>query len=103
MNVVKRVAQLMQELPEQVEKEMIPTYEAEIDQNNFDIVKVADGWRVTGKSIERAADMTYWEYYQSIRRFQKILEILGIEKALIEAGVKPGDTVFIGEHELVWE
>ena len=47
--------------------------------------------------------MTYWEHFQSIRRFQRILETLGIEKALREAGVEEGDTVFIGKHELEWQ
>jgi GTP-binding protein len=47
--------------------------------------------------------MTYWEYDQSARRFQRILETLGIDEGLREAGVKNGDTVFIGSHELQWE
>ena len=47
--------------------------------------------------------MTYWEYYQSVRRFQRILETLGIDEELREAGVMPGDSVFIGDHELEWE
>ena len=47
--------------------------------------------------------MTYWEYHQSIRRFQRILETLGIDAALRQAGVQPGDTVFIGDYELEWQ
>ena len=41
--------------------------------------------------------MTYWEHSQSVRRFQRILQALGIEAALRKAGVQNGDTVFIGE------
>ncbi len=48
--------------------------------------------------------MTYWEEPQSIRRFQKILNALGIEDALRKAGVQNGDTVYIGsEYELEWQ
>ncbi len=47
--------------------------------------------------------MTYWEYDQSIRRFQRILHALGIEDVLKEAGVKVGDSVNIGEYELEWQ
>ncbi len=47
--------------------------------------------------------MTYWEYDQSIRRFQRILETLGVDDALRKAGVGVGDTVFIGEYELEWQ
>jgi GTP-binding protein len=46
--------------------------------------------------------MTYWEYPQSVRRFQKILATLGVEDALRKAGVQEGDTVLIGEFELEW-
>jgi GTP-binding protein len=46
--------------------------------------------------------MTYWEYDESIRRFQRILETLGIDAALRKAGVEEGDTVMIGDYELEW-
>ena len=54
-------------------------------------------------SLERAAAMTYWEYDQSVRRFQHILETLGIDQALRDAGVSPGDSVYIGDYHLEWE
>ncbi len=38
-----------------------------------------------------------------MRRFQRILETLGVDKALREAGVQNGDTVFIGDYELEWQ
>ena len=47
--------------------------------------------------------MTYWEHFQSIRRFQRILETLGIDAALRKAGVQVGDSVFIGDYELEWQ
>jgi len=46
--------------------------------------------------------MTYWDYDQAVTRFQRILESMGVADALIEAGVKPGDTVTIGDMELEW-
>jgi GTP-binding protein len=39
---------------------------------------------------------------ESIRRFQRILERVGIDAALREAGVTLGDTVYIGDYELEW-
>jgi len=97
-----KAAQLLEnssDLPEVVD---LPVYRLESDPREFAIERTADGWRVSGEAIERAAAMTYWEYDQSIRRFQRILESLGIDAALIEQGVKPGDTVHIGEYELEW-
>ncbi len=59
-------------------------------------------WRVEGIAIERAAQMTNWDYYEAAMRFQRILRALGITNALRDAGVQEGDTVQIGSVELVW-
>jgi GTP-binding protein len=82
----------------------LPIYRPQEDPNQFTIVR-EDGkqWRVSGPAIERAAAMTYWEHSGSVRRFQRIIEALGIEKALRAAGVDEGDTVFIGDYELEWQ
>ena len=82
--------------------EVVPVYRLETDPREFHIDHVNNGWRVRGEAIERAAAMTYWEYDASIRRFQKILTAIGIDEALRNAGVKEGDSVFIGEYELEW-
>ncbi len=82
----------------------LPIYRVETDPNEFEITREPDAsWRISGVAIERAAKMTYWEHYGSIRRFQKIMSALGIEKALREAGIEEGDTVRIDEYELEWQ
>jgi GTP-binding protein len=98
-----RAAQLLRETPQHTPEIAIPVYRVESDPKAFTITQEPDGWRVSGAAIERAAKMTYWEHYQSIRRFQRILETLGIDRALREAGVQDGDTVHIGEFELEWQ
>ena len=81
----------------------LPVYKVEADPRQFTIESTPDGWRVCGKAIERAAAMTYWDSDQSIRRFQRILETLGIDEALRQAGIRNGDTVYIGDdYELEW-
>jgi GTP-binding protein len=57
---------------------------------------------VRGIAIERAAQMTNWDQEESLARFQRILEAMGVTMALREAGVSEGDTVFIGDVELQW-
>ena len=47
--------------------------------------------------------MTYWEQPGSVRRFQRLMTALGIEKALREAGIQEGETVIVGEWELEWQ
>jgi len=81
----------------------IPVYRPAFDANEFTITRDEDGaYRVSGKKIERAARMTYWEFEEAVERFQKILEVLGVRNGLEEAGIKAGDTVRIGEYELEW-
>jgi GTPase len=99
-----RAAQLLQTAPQPAVEAEIPVYRVETDPKAFTISREPDGeWRVAGAAIERAAKMTYWEHYQSVRRFQRILETLDIDRALREAGVHEGDTVRIGDFELEWQ
>ncbi len=104
--VLFRALELLKEFPVEIDTPEIddmPVYRPESDERSFEIVQAEDGWHVSGAAIERAAAMTYWEYAQSTRRFQRILRALGIEDALLEAGVSVGDTVFIGKFELEWQ
>jgi GTP-binding protein len=82
----------------------LPVYRAKADPNQFEIVREGTNeWRISGAGIERSARMTYWQHEGSLRRFQKMMERIGVDEALRKAGVKPGDTVAIGEYELEWQ
>jgi GTP-binding protein len=98
-----KAALLLQETPNEKMIQDLPVYRIEADPNAFTIKRVQNGWRVSGLAIERAAAMTYWEEFQSIRRFQRILETIGIDSALRKAGIMNGETVFIGDYELEWQ
>jgi GTPase len=101
----QKVLQVIAQLPQEVVKETVdelPVYELEEEDVTFEIQRADGGYRVSGKRIERAAAMTYWDYDEAVSRFQNILETLGITKALEDAGVQVGDTVYIGDHELEW-
>jgi GTP-binding protein len=92
------------EPPPEPEPEELPVYRVEADPETFKIARTQSGdWRVMGEAVERAAAMTYWEYDESVRRFQRLLERMGIEEALRRAGASSGDTVLIGEYELEWQ
>ncbi len=96
--------EILQTHPLEYAQEDLPVYRPEADPGEFEITRETDGsWRVSGKAIERAAAMTYWEYEEAVRRFQRLLVRLGVEDALREAGIRSGDTVRIREHELEWE
>ncbi|MDK1028680.1 MAG: GTPase ObgE [Anaerolineae bacterium] len=82
----------------------VPVYRSEEDPREFSISREDDAsWRVSGKAIERAAAMTYWEHHGSVRRFQKLMQRLGVDDVLREAGISEGQVVKISEYELEWQ
>src|SRR6266545_3585962 len=88
---------------EEVEPPM-PVYRPKEDPRDFKISREDDGsWRVSGTAIERSAKMTFWEHDGSVRRFQKLMEALGVDEALRKAGIQEGDTVVVGDYELEWQ
>ena len=101
-DLMYKAARILAEKPPQLEFKELPVYRLDSDPQEYNILKDELGWRVIGEAIERAAAMTYWEYDQSVRRFQRILQSLGIEDELRSLGAKEGDTVFIGDYELEW-
>jgi GTP-binding protein len=100
-----KAAERLQETPELEDMApALPVYRPKEDARDFVITRVgANEWQLTGAAIERAAKMTYWEHDGAVRRFQKIMETLGVDTALRKAGAKNGDTVIIGEFELEWQ
>jgi GTP-binding protein len=97
-----RASELLRETPIIPQESVVPIYHPQSDPRKYEIRREANGWRITGASIERAAAMTYWENDDSIRRFQHILKALGIDEALRKVGVNEGDIVSIGDFELEW-
>jgi len=100
-----KAAQKLAETPPLEETDIpVPVYRPEKDASQFNITREDDGsWRLSGAAIERAAAMTYWQHDGSVRRFQKLMEKLGVDEALRKAGIQEGDTVVIGAHELEWQ
>jgi GTPase len=82
----------------------LPVYRPKEDPREFIVTREGSNeWRISGVAIERAASMTYWQHDGSVRRFQKIMETLGVDEALRKEGIQEGDTVAIGDFELEWQ
>lgn len=102
--VLWRATELLKETPKPETQDLtMPVYRTEEDPEAFTIEREQAGWRVRGAAIERSAEMTYWNYPGSVRRFQRMMDRLGVENALRKAGIVNGDTVLVGEYELDWE
>jgi GTPase len=98
-----KAAEALKNAPEPEKVEEMPVYRPPEDPRDFTLEREPKGWRVSGAAIERAAAMTYWEYEGSVRRFQRLMDHLGVDEKLREAGIEQGETVFIGEYELEWQ
>ena len=102
--LVQRVFEAAAKLPRREDSAVdeSPLYELEDKDVPFALDVKGGVYYVSGDRIERAAAMTYWDYDEAVLRFHKTLEALGVADALVKAGVREGDTVFVGEFELEW-
>jgi GTPase len=98
-----KASELLSSAPEPEKSTALPVYRPTEDPRAFVIAREGNNWRITGAAIERAAAMTYFEHPGSLRRFQRLLEKVGAEKALREAGIETGESVLIGDFELEWQ
>ncbi|MCB0165894.1 MAG: GTPase ObgE [Anaerolineae bacterium] len=95
----------LDELPEEEPwEEEVPVFTLEPDRNFFEIEQLAgnEGWRVTGPKITELALQTHWHVNEAAVRAHQILERMGVNQALRDAGVEPGDTVYLDDLELEW-
>ena len=70
--------------------------------NDFTIVDTPYAFIVEGAALERFVQMTNWDYFESFKRFARVLTMSGVEKALNDAGAGEGDRVVIGKYEFEW-
>jgi GTP-binding protein len=102
--LIYRLAQLLAELPEPEKTQVVetPVLKPDLEEDDFAVERDGASWRITGRRIERLARITRWDLHEAVSRFQGALEHMGISQALEKAGVRNGDTVYIGDMELEW-
>ena len=84
-------------------EEAVPVFTLDDDKSRFDVEKLAeDQYHVSGPRITELAMQTMWDVDQAVMRVHQILERMGVNQALREAGVEAGDTVFLDDVELEW-
>lgn len=100
--LIQRVAQVLDEYVEEPDvEEGVKVYDAqEEDPDKVTITRNDAGdFIVSSKSLNKLVAMTNFGNDEAIRRFQYIWRIKGIDKKLIERGIKEGNTVRIGDME----
>lgn len=71
--------------------------------HRFELTREGDFFVVSGKEIEKHVQMTMFDQEDGLYRFQNIIKAMGIERALLDEGIKVGDKVRIAGIEFEWE
>lgn len=100
--LLHRLIQLLESIPPEEEPLEVKTFRPS-EEDRFTISREGDSFIVRGKRVERIAVMTDWGNEEAVARFQRVMAAMGVTMALREAGVRPGDTVRIGDVELEWQ
>ena len=101
-DLINHVAKVLDEYVEEPDtEEGIKVYDTqEEDPDKVTISRNDAGdFIVSSRSLNKLVAMTNFGNDEAVRRFQYIWRIKGIEKRLIERGIKEGNTVRIGEME----
>jgi GTP-binding protein len=102
--LIRRVHECLRTIPvPQVAPATPALFRPAEQEDAFRIEREGGGWRVRGVRVERIAAMTPFVLPEAAARFQRQLRAMGVEAALEEAGIQPGDLVRIGERELEWQ
>jgi GTPase len=67
-----------------------------------DVVREDEGFRVVGELVERMVGRIDLENDEAVARLQRKLAAAGVDAALVAAGCREGDTVFIGDGEFTF-
>lgn len=99
----ERLFNLFKNSKEVVSKKIIKETYVKLEED-FVVTKLYEGmYELTGKKIEEVYLKNPLNTYENILRFNKKIKDMGVWKALIDHGIKQGDTVRILNYQFTWE
>ncbi|MFN8499523.1 MAG: GTPase ObgE [Anaerolineae bacterium] len=103
--LMRAVVEALRQAPAPPPLAETPVLRPAVDERYFEVTKIAPHeFRVVGPRVERAAVRTDWDNEDAIERFYRIVRAMGIDRALLDAGVTEGDTVHIADIiEMEWD
>lgn len=103
--LMRQVRRILEEERER-QTALLPETETVIVPPHVDELRIerlrGGGFRVHNRQAIRAVTMTDMASEEALVRLQALLRRFGVTQALERAGVTDGDTVFIGDTDLVW-
>jgi GTP-binding protein len=104
--IIHHVGDLLQKMPEPedvVMEEDFRLVRGNAEDRGFTIEKSDGAWRLTGKGVERLVSRFDLGNPDALAYIHHNLRSIGVDQALRIKGVKPGDTVRVGEFEFDWQ
>jgi len=101
--LILRAGTLLETIPR---PQVVEIAEDDADEAEDDFLEVLreDGvFRVKSRELERRVAMTDLDNEEAVYRLQDVMRRMGVEDALRERGVRPGDTVRIGDFEFEYQ
>jgi len=99
--LLKTIVKTIQALPPEPLPAQAPLHL--VLEPDFRAWREEDGFRVTGKKVERLVAMTNFAQPEAAQRFHGILKKMGLDRSLRDLGIHPGDAVRIGTLEFGYE
>ena len=96
-----RISEALSKIPKTIAIEQVKQYGIE-EEEPFKIEKRGDIYYISGKRVERMVAMTDLDNDSAVKRLQLSFKRMGIDDALKEQGINPGDTVVIGDFEFYY-
>lgn len=97
--LLDQVIHKLSEIPRSSEQLQVIDSEFFADKFNITIIKEEETFRVRNEALEKKVARFNLENEDSLRSLQYLLKRWGVFKLLVEAGVKEGDSIKIGDFE----
>ncbi|NLU09986.1 MAG: GTPase ObgE [Tepidanaerobacter acetatoxydans] len=99
--LLQYIGEMLSKIPKAEPVEHIKQYRI-IEEEPFKISKGGQVFYISGKTVERLVAMTDLENESAVKRLQRTFKRMGIDNELKAQGIKPGDTVKIGNIEFYY-
>lgn len=99
--LIKRISEMLSKIPKTETVEQVKQYNI-VEEEPFKIDKDGDTYHISGKVVERLVAMTDLDNESAVKRLQRTFKRMGIDDALKEHGINPGDTVIIDDYEFYY-
>ncbi|HHV17490.1 MAG TPA: GTPase ObgE [Thermoanaerobacterales bacterium] len=99
--LLQHIGEMLLKVPKAETMEQVKQYTI-VEEEPFKIDKGGQVFYISGERVERLVAMTDLENESAVKRLQRAFKRMGIDDALKDQGIKPGDTVKIGDSEFYY-